>query len=224
MFSYSFHIRDYLTKTRHLSPLEDLAYRRLIDTYYTEEQPLPSDPAQCARLIALREHASEVEAVLKEFFTLTPEGWRNERCDEEIAKYRAKADSARKANGSRWQMKTDLKPDLKTDQSPDADQIPTINHKPITKEEKTPQVADLFPGVSREVLTAFVKMRRSLRAPITEIAAKGIQREADKAGITLEQALTMCIERSWRGFKAEWVKDSKAGQSFDWDAELRGAL
>lgn len=221
MFSYSFHIRDYLTKTRHLSNTEDLAYRRLLDTYYTEEQPLPSDAAQCARLVAMREHVAEVEAVLKEFFTLTPEGWRNERCDEEIAKYRAKADSARKANESRWQKRTDLK----SDPSPDADQIPTINHKPITKEEKTPRVADLFPGVSAEVLASFVKVRRSLRAPITELAAKGIRREAEKAGITLEQALTLCVERSWRGFKAEWVKDAaKSGEGFDWDSELRGAL
>lgn len=221
MFSYSFHIRDYLTKTRHLSNTEDLAYRRLLDSYYTEEQPLPSDAAQCARLVAMREHVADVEAVLKEFFTLTPEGWRNERCDEEIAKYRAKADSARKANESRWQKRTDLK----SDQSPDADQIPTINHKPITKEEKTPRVADLFPGVSAEVLASFVKVRRSLRAPITELAAKGIRREAEKAGITLEQALTLCVERSWRGFKAEWVKDgAKSGEGFDWDSELRGAL
>ena len=132
MFSYQFHIRDYLTKTRHLSLIEDLAYRRLLDTYYTEEQPLPVDPVRCARLIAMPEHAEAVELVLNEFFTLANEGWVNERADLEITKYHAKADSARKANAKRWESKTEQKPDVKPDLVPDANQIATINHKPRT--------------------------------------------------------------------------------------------
>lgn len=95
MFSYSFHIRDYLTKTRHLSPLEDLAYRRCLDTYYTEESPLPADPMRVARLIALPEYQAEVELVLNEFFVLTEDGWRNDRADHEIAAYRDRAEIAR---------------------------------------------------------------------------------------------------------------------------------
>lgn len=100
MYFYSFNIRDYLTKTRHLSPLEDLAYRRCLDVYYTEESPLPKEPVRVARLIAMTDYPQEVELVLKEFFVLADDGWHNERADLEIAAYHAKADTAR-MNGKR---------------------------------------------------------------------------------------------------------------------------
>ena len=56
---------------------------------------------------------------------------------------------------------------------------------------------------------------KSKKASITETAIKGIQREAQKAGISLEEALTITIERNWVGFKAEWAKDTPASQSKD---------
>jgi hypothetical protein len=39
-----------------------------------------------------------------------------------------------------------------------------------------------------------------------------IQREADKAGWSLEQALSETVTRGWRSFKADWVKDKPVAQ------------
>jgi hypothetical protein len=39
----------------------------------------------------------------------------------------------------------------------------------------------------------------------------GIQKEADKAGYTLEKALTEVVVRNWTSFKADWVVDKSAG-------------
>jgi len=36
MHYYQFNIGDYASHTRHLSDLEDLAYRRLLDAYYLQ--------------------------------------------------------------------------------------------------------------------------------------------------------------------------------------------
>lgn len=91
---YPFHVGDYTLRTAHLEPMEDLAYRRLLDLYYVNECPLVGTPAEVARLIRLRSYASEVEAVLTEFFTDTPQGWRHGHCDEVIAQYHAKAKTA----------------------------------------------------------------------------------------------------------------------------------
>ena len=119
--------------------LEDLAYRRLIDTYYTEEQPLPADPTRAARLIAMPDNVAEVEAVLNEFFQLDDSGWTNQRCNFEITKYHGKADSARRANKAKVEKKT-LKPELKTELKPEPFQDATskpVNHrtsKPIPVE------------------------------------------------------------------------------------------
>lgn len=61
-------------------------------------------------------------------------------------------------------------------------------------------------SVSEQVWEDFSALRTKRRAPITETALKGIQREAEKAGITLEAALSTCCERGWQGFKADWYK------------------
>lgn len=56
-------------------------------------------------------------------------------------------------------------------------------------------------------------VRAAKKAAVTDLAILGIRREAVKAGIDLEQALTVCCERGWASFKAEWwLKDSKQGQ------------
>ncbi len=62
-------------------------------------------------------------------------------------------------------------------------------------------------GVSDSVWQDFQKLRTKLKAPITPTAFAGIKREASKAGLSLNDALQMCCERSWRGFEAEWVKN-----------------
>jgi hypothetical protein len=73
------------------------------------------------------------------------------------------------------------------------------------QKKDAPAGADLFSGVSLEVIADFRRLRASKKAPITGTAIDGIKREAAKAGVTLEQALRTCCERGWTGFKAEWV-------------------
>ena len=97
---YPFHVGDYLLRTAHLEPLEDLAYRRLLDLYYVNEQPIGGTPAEVARIIRLRSAVAEVESVLREFFTETASGWQHSHCDEVIQQYQAKARVAAE-NGKR---------------------------------------------------------------------------------------------------------------------------
>jgi uncharacterized protein YdaU (DUF1376 family) len=92
---FPFHLGDYAAHTAHLEPLEDLAYRRMLDAYYLREAPLPADVDDVARLIRMRQHLDVVEAVLREFFALTDDGWRHERCDEEIERMQDKQAKAR---------------------------------------------------------------------------------------------------------------------------------
>lgn len=72
-------------------------------------------------------------------------------------------------------------------------------------------------SVSEQVWEDFSALRTKRRAPITETALRGIQREAEKAGISLEAALSTCCERGWAGFKASWYENDrsqdKAGSS-----------
>ena len=64
-------------------------------------------------------------------------------------------------------------------------------------------------GVTLETWADFTKLRKAKRAPITDTAIKGIQLEADKAGMTLEAALQTCCQHGWQGFDASWLNKTK---------------
>ena len=91
---YPFHVGDYAAHTSHLEPMEDLAYRRMLDLYYLREEPLPTDPSAVARLVRMRANASDIEAVLQEFFVLGAQGWSHTRCDDEISRMQEKLDAS----------------------------------------------------------------------------------------------------------------------------------
>lgn len=64
-------------------------------------------------------------------------------------------------------------------------------------------------GVARD----FATLRSKKRAPLTDTAIKGLEREAAKAGISLDAALDICCQRGWQGFKAEWINDAGVNKS-----------
>ena len=75
------------------------------------------------------------------------------------------------------------------------------------RETKKEKEEDAPFGVSIEVWNDFVKHRKAIKTLVTENVINSIDKEAQKAGWTLEQALSEIVARGWRGFKAEWVKD-----------------
>ena len=60
---YPFHLGDYAAHTAHLEPMEDLAYRRMLDLYYRTEKPLPLDTAEIARLTAELGYSANPEQI-----------------------------------------------------------------------------------------------------------------------------------------------------------------
>lgn len=59
----------------------------------------------------------------------------------------------------------------------------------------------------------FVAHRKAKRAPITQTVLDGFAREARTAGVTLQDAIRLSVERNWQGFKAEWMNDRKPQQA-----------
>jgi len=134
MHYFQFNIGDYIKNTIHLSLLEDLAYRRLLDHYYDSEKPIPNDIPMVSRKMRL--DSDVIQSVLNEFFVLTPDGYRNHRADLEIASYHEYM-AKQKANGSKGgrPKKTQTKPianPSETQNNPKQQPL-TTNHKPIEK-------------------------------------------------------------------------------------------
>ena len=130
MHYYQFHIGDYISHTRHLSLMEDLAYRRLLDFYFLHEQPIKH--RDVARQIGMRDHEEDVMTVLNEFFISTEDGFVSPRADKEIQQYKEFAEAGKRGAAKRWAKP----PHEEANSPPNATPIATNNHKPITTNHK----------------------------------------------------------------------------------------
>jgi len=199
MHFYSFNIGDYISHTKHLSDMEDLAYRRLLDLYYLHERTLNEDVSLVARKINMKDNVPEVRVVLEEFFKLeVGKGWINLRADEEIEKYQSKVQSAIRAGKASALARSNasltmVQPNKKQE---------TLNKKQETN-IKRPR------NVSKKTWDDFLVHRKNKKAPLTETALKGIKNEVKKTSISLEDALVMCQARGWQSFKSDWVADKQ---------------
>ena len=68
------------------------------------------------------------------------------------------------------------------------------------------QVLEKPSGVSDQVWNDFIALRKAKRAPLSPTALSVISKEAEKAAMHIEEALTECVTRGWQSFKAEWMK------------------
>jgi len=78
---------------------------------------------------------------------------------------------------------------------------------PLPATTATVQTADLFAGVEPQLLADFGIVRKAKKkAPtVTKTEAVIFAAEAQKAGLTIAEALTTCITRGWSRIQAEWL-------------------
>lgn len=80
--------------------------------------------------------------------------------------------------------------------------------------ERVRATTPFLEGVSSELLADYLKIRKAKRAgELTSTAIKALTREASKAGLTIEQAVTACVEFSWQGFNAGWYAERTQGKT-----------
>ena len=207
---YKFHIGDYKSATSHLSNEEDLAYRRLLDMYYDTEQPIPLDTEWVSR--RLRVGSDCVFSVLRDFFVQQEDGWHHVRCESELENYRRLAEIARH-NGARGGRKPSGFP-AGSESVASGNPMEThlqANHKPLTTNHQPVRNTEPPVGVSDVVWQSFLTLRKAKKAPVTPAAVSRLEKEASKAGMSLEAALEVCCARGWTGFKAEWLADGTKG-------------
>lgn len=189
---YAFHIGDYASATRHLSWEEDLAYRRLIDTYYMREGPLPADRKQVYRLVVASSKAQReaVDSVLNEFFVLSPDGYVNERCDVELQCYRKKSEKARQSAEARWSKQSAVQSQTASSANASADAMRTHsegnapNPNPSIDDEKIARASnhELFEKVDASLrhipeLDGHPVAANAVIAPIFQLVSKGFDLE-----------------------------------------------
>lgn len=218
MHYYQFNIGDYQSHTKHLTPMEDLCYRRLLDHYYLHEKPIENNISKVARLLLLSGYEKEVEQVLSEFFELTQDGWINHRADAEIQQYQGFKSAGARGAAIRWGKGGDSPPNS----PPKQPLIANNKQEPINNKQGNTTQAKLLKDIDPQIAKDWLAIRKAKNLPLTKTALDSIANEAKKANLTLEQALKMCCENSWAGFKASWqeVKDATKQDEDNWYKKL----
>jgi uncharacterized phage protein (TIGR02220 family) len=195
---YPHHIGDYTRDTAHLSMLEDAAYRRMLDVYYRTESPLPKDQHAIYRLVraTTRQEKLAVDIVIGEFFTESPDGWRNKRADEEILISKEKSAKAAESANMRWHRPSNANA-MRTQCEGNAPN----NQEPITNNQRTKGNVGLKPDALRVLNFLNQKTGRSyepVEANIKPIAARL------REGATVDD-LRAVVAKKCR----EWAGDEK---------------
>ena len=91
---------------------------------------------------------------------------------------------------------------------------------PAKPERFDPMLALGEHGVGEQLAADWLTVRRQKRAPLTQTALDGLVREAVTAGIPVVEAVRICVERGWVGFKASWgwrddAPQHPQGRTFD---------
>jgi len=217
MHYYSFHIGDYKSHTHHLTLMEDLAFRRLLDHYYLHQAPIKQ--RDIARQIGMRDQEQEVLTVLNEFFVSVEDGFINPRADKEIAAYCLMAEAGKRGADKRWKKGGDSPPiatPLPPLTPPNSNHEPvTINHKPITNNHKNtdicpPDVGPALPDCNHQaVIDLYHQQLPTLRrVEVWNAARQGYLRQR------------------WREVAAELGKDKPISASavLDWFNDFFGHI
>lgn len=209
------YIGDYLSATTRLSTEQHGAYLLLIMDYW-KHGSLPNDDRVLAQITRMTPDAwSNARSILEGFFEVTDKHWMHTRIEKElenakinkdVATKRAKAGAEARWGNKNASSNAQAMPEQSLGDA--TSPSPSPSYKKDKKDIAQPD------GVLDSVWQDFVKHRKQKKAAITETALKGIDREARKAGISLNDALQEICSRGWTGFKAEWVQPKENNLSF----------
>lgn len=242
MNHYPHHIGDFDRATRHLTRIERSVYRDLLDLYYDTEQPLTLDVAVLCRKIIARsnEESTAVEQVLNEFFTKTPTGWYQARCELEIEAYRNNNSQKAQAGRASAEAKRIKKEQALNGTSTAVEQpLPAVatngngtptnqnqNQEPRTKEEGERAIATQSPPTqpsekqkAKTLATYLAECKAAKAKPIPD--DHSLRGWARDAGITDEM-----LQIAWVQFRERYTEAEKGlGKRYkDWPAHFATAV
>lgn len=139
--------------------------------------------------------------------------------DEQLGEFESISDKRRKAANDRWAKKR--QEDGKNANDMQMHSKSNANVMLLREEEKREEKKKgdksnkkIFPfrqslinlGCDECHISDWLKVRAKKKASNTQTAFNGFINEVSKAGITPAEAVKICAERSWQGFKADWYK------------------
>lgn len=229
MHYYTHNIGEFAAKTRFMSPEEIGIYVILKDEYLLSGMRLA-----CDRIATLMppECDGSLTRVLKRFFVEEDGFYVCREFDEELDNFKDRGSINAQNAKKRWEKRkqasdsdanvcephatcTDSHANecLTNNQEPITNnQEPiTSNQKPEKEEARSKPARRPAPklvkpeGVSDGVWDEWQALKRKLCKSCSQRMVDAIDREAQRAGMTVEEAMVYQLEKGWKGFEAEWV-------------------
>ncbi|HHF7113694.1 helix-turn-helix domain-containing protein [Haemophilus influenzae] len=80
---------------------------------------------------------------------------------------------------------------------------PVNEPKKTTQKSESEMLLERF-GITGQLAKDFIAHRKTKRGAISETQLSRLQKQADKAGISICEVVEICIQRNWQGFNASW--------------------
>ena len=80
---------------------------------------------------------------------------------------------------------------------------PVNEPKKTTQKSESEMLLEQF-GITGQLAKDFIAHRKAKKGIINQTQLNRLQKQADKAGISICEAVEICIERNWQGFNASW--------------------
>lgn len=205
---------DYLADTMHLTTEEHGAYLLIIFNYWQTGKPIKSAHLPAIAKLS-NERWADVEQSLKDYFEISEDGfWIHHRIEFDLKAVKVKSTKASRA-GKMSAAKRAARKALEIKENPTDVQHThntPLNHtdteadidieKEKKKETKKKNPLAVRPDyVDEQVWDDFILQRKT---KFTQTAFNGLCKQAEKAGISVQEALAEAGERGWQSFKAEW--------------------
>lgn len=229
MHFYKHDIGHFALMTSGLDCEEVGIFVRLLDRYLLTEKPIKTE---WVNLGFKGETQMKAKAVLSGLFVEKDGGWVYEPAEEMLSEYQKSAEKNREngKKGGRPRKKVSIGNEENPNETewvsennpnetePEPKKTLITNKELLTtnnKKNKTKKVSVVKPEeVTEQVWEDFLLTRKEKKAPLTQTALDLIKGEAEKAGIGLNEALSMACSRGWQSFKAEWVQNTRS-ESFN---------
>ena len=205
------YVADYISATSRLTTEQHGAYLLLFMDYWKNGAP-PDNDQVLAQITKLSHDAwSNARTMLEGFFDVCDGHWFQHRLESEMVKanHNKTANSKRGKAGAaaRWGKKDASSiPDASVEECPADSTSPSPTPSNNKRKEKAPSVA--CPDfVSQQVWDDWMIVRKGKGAKtLTQTGWTKFLNQVDKAGWTIEQAISHCCMKNWVSFEAAWIE------------------
>lgn len=205
----------FISDTMHLNAAQTGAYVMLLMcAWRSKDCSIPNDDSILARYARMDLRTWKAnKKIIMEFWDLNNETQKFSQrrlLDERnyVVQKQSKNSKAGRASALKRKERdsTDVQPKSNENSTPTPTPTPTPSlEKNNTKKDFQPD------DVSDEAWKEFKKHRAKKKAIITEMVLSRMRSEADKAGISLEQAMHEAVYRNWQAFSAKWYLEKEGG-------------